>query len=49
MRYLKVLVALGIEPLENWLRAVKGEDGSENRTPDKARRVMGLVYKHAQR
>jgi integrase len=44
-------VALSIEPLEieNWLRAVKREDGLENPTLDKARRVMSLVYKHAQR
>jgi integrase len=44
-------IALGIEPLEieNWLRAVKREGGLENPTLDKARRVMSLVYKHAQR
>ena len=44
-------VALGIEPLEieNWLRAVKRDGGLENPTLDKIRRVMSLVYKHAQR
>jgi len=44
-------VALSIEPLEieNWLRAVKREDNLENPTLDKARRVMSLIYKHAQR
>lgn len=44
-------VALSIQPLEieNWLRAVKGEDSLENPTLDKARRIMGLIYKHAQR
>jgi hypothetical protein len=44
-------VALSVEPLEieNWLRAVKREDGLENPTLDKIRRVMSLVYKHAQR
>lgn len=44
-------VALSIEPLEieNWLRAVKRDERLENPTLDKARRVMSLVYKHAQR
>jgi integrase len=35
--------------IETWLRAVKREDGLENPTLDKARRVMSLVYKHGQR
>lgn len=44
-------IALGIGPLEieNWLRAVKREENLENPTVDKARRVMSLIYKHAQR
>ena len=43
--------ALGIEPLEieEWLSAVKQEHELENPTLDKMRRVMSLVYKHAQR
>jgi integrase len=43
--------ALGIEPLavEQWLKAVKREEGLENPTLDKTRRVMSLVFKHAQR
>jgi len=44
-------VALGIEPLEieQWLKAVKKEEGLENPTVDKMRRVMSLVYKSAMR
>jgi integrase len=44
-------IALSIEPLEieNWLRGIKREHDLENPTIDKARRVMALVYKHAQR
>ena len=44
-------IALGIEPLEveNWLRATKREENLANPTLDKARRVMSLIYKHAQR
>jgi integrase len=43
--------ALGIEPLavEQWLKAVKREEGLENPTLDKTRRVMSLVFKHGQR
>lgn len=43
--------ALSIEPLEieRWLRALKREQGLENLTLDKTRRVMSLVYKHGQR
>src|SRR5215813_2298702 len=43
--------ALGIEPLEveQWLKALKRDEGLENPTLDKTRRVMSLVYKHAQR
>jgi hypothetical protein len=43
--------ALGIQPLqvEQWLRALKVEEGLENPTLDKVRRVMILVYKHGQR
>jgi hypothetical protein len=43
--------ALGIEPLqvEQWLKALKVEEGLENPTLDKTRRVMSLVYKHGQR
>ena len=44
-------VALSIEPLEveQWLKALKREEGLENPTLDKMRRVMTLVYKHGQR
>lgn len=44
-------VALGIEPLEieQWLKAVKKEEGLENPTVDKMRRVMSLVYKSGMR
>lgn len=44
-------IALSIEPLEieNWLRASQREYNLENPTLDKARRVMSLIYKHAQR
>jgi integrase len=44
-------IALGIEPLEieQWLQATKKEHSLENPTLDKMRRVMSLVYKHAQR
>jgi integrase len=43
--------ALGIEPLavEQWLKAMKREEGLENPTLDKTRRVMSLVFKHGQR
>ena len=43
--------ALSITPLEveQWLRALKRDDGLENPTLDKIRRVMSLVYKHGQR
>jgi integrase len=43
--------ALSIEPLEieRWLRALKREQGLENLTLDKTRRVMSLAYKHGQR
>jgi hypothetical protein len=42
-------IALGIEPLEveQWLRALKKEGHLANPTLDKSRRVMSLVYKHA--
>jgi integrase len=44
-------VALSIEPLEieQWLKALKREEGLENPTLDKMRRLMALVYKHGQR
>src|SRR6266853_2979179 len=44
-------VALSIEPLEieQWLKALKREEGLENPTLDKMRRLMTLVYKHGQR
>jgi hypothetical protein len=44
-------VALSIEPLEieQWLRALKREEGLENPTLDKMRRLMALVYKRGQR
>src|SRR5947209_16755644 len=44
-------IALGIEPLEveQWLRALKKEEGLANPTLDKIRRVMSLVFKHGQR
>jgi hypothetical protein len=43
--------ALDIEPLEieRWLKALKREEGLENLTLDKIRRVMSLIYKHGQR
>ena len=43
--------ALGIAPLEveQWLKALKRDEGLENPTLDKTRRVMSLVYKHGQR
>jgi hypothetical protein len=42
---------LSIEPLEveQWLKALKREEGLENPTLDKMRRRMALVYKHGQR
>jgi integrase len=44
-------IALGIEPLEieQWLKAMKREEGLENPTLDKIRRLMSLVFKHGQR
>jgi len=44
-------IALSIEPLEieQWLKALKREEGLENPTLDKMRRLMTLVYKHGQR
>jgi integrase len=44
-------VALSIEPLEieHWVKALKREEGLENPTLDKMRRLMALVYKHSQR
>jgi len=44
-------VALSVEPLEieQWLKSVKKQEELENPTLDKMRRVMSLVYKHAQR
>ena len=44
-------LALAIEPLEveQWLKALKREEGLANPTLDKIRRVMALVYKHGQR
>jgi integrase len=43
--------ALGLEPLEveQWLKALKCDEGLENPTVDKIRRVMNLVFKHGQR
>ena len=43
--------ALSLEPLEieQWLKALKREEGLANPTLDKVRRVMSLVYKHGQR
>lgn len=44
-------VALGVEPLEveQWLKALKCNEGLANPTLDKIRRVMSLVYRHGQR
>jgi integrase len=44
-------VALGIEPLqiEQWLMELRRDKGLASPTLDKTRRVMSLVYKHAQR
>jgi integrase len=43
--------ALSLEPLEieQWLKALKQEEDLANPTLDKIRRVMSLVFKHAQR
>lgn len=43
--------ALSLEPLEieQWLKAVKQDEGLANPTLDKIRRVMSLVFKHGQR
>jgi integrase len=43
--------ALGLEPLEveQWLKAIKQDEGLANPTLDKIRRVMSLVFKHGQR
>src|ERR1700735_5382044 len=42
---------LTLEPLEveEWLKALKHEEGLANPTLDKMRRVMSLVYRHSQR
>ena len=42
--------ALEIEPLQivQWLKAIEREEELENPTVDKIRRVMKLVFKHAQ-
>jgi integrase len=44
-------IALGVEPLEveQWLKALKREEGLANPTLDRIRRVMSLVYRHSQR
>ena len=44
-------IALSVEPLEveQWLKALKREEGLANPTLDKMCRVMSLVYKHGQR
>ena len=44
-------VALSLEPLEveQWLKAIKRDEGLANPTLDKIRRVMSLVFKHGQR
>jgi integrase len=44
-------VALDVEPLEveQWLTALKREEGLANPTLDRMRRVMSLVYRHGQR
>jgi integrase len=43
--------ALSLEPLEveQWLKAIKRDQGLANPTLDKIRRVMSLVFKHGQR
>jgi integrase len=43
--------ALAIEPIEVelWLKQLKNVEGLQNPTLDKIRRVMSLVFKHAQR
>jgi hypothetical protein len=42
---------LSLEPLEveQWLKAIKRDEGLANPTLDKIRRVMSLVFKHGQR
>jgi integrase len=44
-------IALGIEPLEveQWLKALKVAEDLANPTLDRMRRVMSMVYRHAQR
>ena len=44
-------IALSVEPLEveQWLKALKREEGLANPTLDRMRRVMSLVYRHGQR
>ncbi len=44
-------IALGIQPLEieQWLTTLKREEGLENPTLDRMRRVMSMVYRHGQR
>ena len=44
-------IALGIQPLEieQWLTTLKREEGLENPTVDRMRRVMSMVYRHGQR
>ncbi len=44
-------IALGIEPLEveQWLKELKSAEDLANPTLDRIRRVMSLVYRHAQR
>jgi hypothetical protein len=43
-------IALGIQPLEieQWLTTLKREEGLENPTLDRMRRVMSMVYRHGQ-
>ncbi len=43
-------IALGTEPLEveEWLTNLKKEEGLENPTLDRMRRVMSIVYRHGQ-
>jgi integrase len=44
-------IALGIQPrgIEQWLTSLKKEEGLENPTLDRMRRVMSMVYRHGQR
>jgi len=45
----RIALSLGPLEIEQWLKALKREEGLANPTLDKIRRVMNLVFKHGQR